>query len=94
VFSDPIHQNREKEKTKTKKMMGWIENGPKKSGGGFLSVNSFPPKLKRYLLDLSVLYKRPCPQAQLFSHKNIKTYLSHTKKGTFGGLPGVALSRS
>jgi hypothetical protein len=32
-------------------MMGWIENGPKKSGGNFLSVNSFPPKLKRYLLD-------------------------------------------
>jgi hypothetical protein len=36
--------------------MGWIENGPKKSGGDFLSVNSFPPKLKRYLLVLSVLY--------------------------------------
>jgi hypothetical protein len=36
---------------------------------------------------------RPCPQAQFFSHKNIKTYLSHPKKVTFGGLPGVALSR-
>ncbi len=36
---------------------------------------------------------RGCPQAQFFSHKNIKTYLSHPKKGTFGGLPGVALSR-
>ncbi len=36
---------------------------------------------------------RPCPQAQLFSHKNIKTYRSRPKKGTFGGLPGVALSR-
>ena len=35
--------------------MGWIENGPRKSGGDFLSVNSFPPKLKRYVLDLSVL---------------------------------------
>jgi hypothetical protein len=29
----------------------------------------------------------------IFSHKNIKTYLSCPKKGTFGGLPGVALSR-
>ncbi len=28
----------------------------KKSGGNFLSVNSFPPKLKRYVLDLSVLF--------------------------------------
>jgi hypothetical protein len=36
---------------------------------------------------------RGCPQAQFFSHKNIKTLLSHPKKGTFGGLPGVALSR-
>ncbi len=36
---------------------------------------------------------RPCPQAQLFSPKNIKTYLSCPKKGTFGGLAGVALSR-
>jgi hypothetical protein len=55
AFSDPIRWNREKEKTKPKKMMGWIENGPKTSEGNFLSVNSFPPKLKRYLLDLSVL---------------------------------------
>jgi hypothetical protein len=30
--------------------------------------------------------------AQFFSHKNIKTYLSRPKKGTFGGLPGEALS--
>ncbi len=36
---------------------------------------------------------RPCPQAQFFSPKNIKTYLSCPKKGTFGGLAGVALSR-
>jgi hypothetical protein len=36
---------------------------------------------------------RGCPQAQFFSHKNIKTYLSCPKKGTFGGLPSVALSR-
>jgi hypothetical protein len=36
-------------------MMGWIENEPQKSGGIFLSINSFLPKLKRYLLDLSVL---------------------------------------
>jgi hypothetical protein len=28
----------------------------KKSGGDFSSVNSFPPKLKKYLLDLSVLF--------------------------------------
>jgi hypothetical protein len=35
---------------------------------------------------------RGCPQAQFISHKNIKTYLSRPKKGTFGGLPGVALS--
>jgi hypothetical protein len=35
AFSDPIRWNREKEKTKTKKIMGWIENGPKKSGGFF-----------------------------------------------------------
>jgi hypothetical protein len=34
-----------------------------------------------------------CPQAQFFSPKNTKTYLSRQKKGTFGGLPGVALSR-
>ncbi len=32
---------------------------------------------------------RGCPQAQFFSHKNIKTYLSRPKKGTFGGLPGI-----
>ncbi len=36
---------------------------------------------------------RPCPQAQFFSPKNTKTYLSHQKKGTFRGLPGIALSR-
>ncbi len=36
---------------------------------------------------------KPCPQAQFCSLKNIKTYLSHPKKGTFGGLAGVALSR-
>jgi hypothetical protein len=36
---------------------------------------------------------RPCPQAQFFSPKNTTTYLSHQKKGTFGGLPGIALSR-
>jgi hypothetical protein len=36
---------------------------------------------------------RPCPHAQFFSPKNTKTYLSLQKKGTFGGLPGVALSR-
>jgi hypothetical protein len=36
---------------------------------------------------------RGCPQAQFFEHKNIKTYLSRPKKGTFGGLPGIALSR-
>jgi hypothetical protein len=36
---------------------------------------------------------RWCPQAQFFSPKNTKTYLSCQKKGTFGGLPGVALSR-
>jgi hypothetical protein len=28
-----------------------------------------------------------------FLHKNIKTFLSRPKKGTFGGLAGVALSR-
>jgi hypothetical protein len=37
--------------------------------------------------------EKPCPQAQFFSPKNTKTYFSHQKKGTFGGLPGVALSR-
>jgi hypothetical protein len=38
---------------------------------------------------------RWCPQAQFFSPKNTKTktYLSRQKKGTFGGLPGVALSK-
>jgi hypothetical protein len=36
---------------------------------------------------------RGCPQAQFFSHKNIKTSYSRPKKGTFGGLPGVSLSR-
>jgi hypothetical protein len=36
---------------------------------------------------------RLCPQAQYFLHKNIKTYLSCKKKGTFGGLAGIALSR-
>jgi hypothetical protein len=29
----------------------------------------------------------------IFSPKNIKTYLSRQKKGTFGGLAGIALSR-
>ncbi len=29
----------------------------------------------------------------IFSHKNMKTYLSRPKKGTFGGLPGISLSR-
>jgi hypothetical protein len=45
VFSNQIRWNREKEKTKTKKMMGQNENGPKKSGGDFLSINTFPRKL-------------------------------------------------
>jgi hypothetical protein len=36
---------------------------------------------------------RLCPQAQFFSPKNTKTYLSRQKKDIFGGLPGVALSR-
>ncbi len=35
--------------------MSWIENGPKKNGGDFSSINSFLPKLKRYVLDISVL---------------------------------------
>jgi hypothetical protein len=30
----------------------------KKSGGNFSSINSFPPKLKRYILDLSVLFSK------------------------------------
>jgi hypothetical protein len=42
---------------------------------------------------MNELLLRGCPQAQFFSHKHIKTYLSHPKKGTFRGLPGVALSR-
>jgi hypothetical protein len=29
----------------------------------------------------------------IFLHKNIKTNLSHTQKGTFEGLAGIALSR-
>jgi hypothetical protein len=40
-----------------------------------------------------VLRMRLCPQAQFFSPKNIKTYLSRPKIGTFGGLAGAALSR-
>ncbi len=56
AFSDPICWNREKDKTKTKKMMGRNENWPKKIGGDFLAVNTFLPKLKWLLLDLSVLY--------------------------------------
>ncbi len=47
--------------------------------------------LSEYFMGGGVI--RGCPQAQFFSHKIIKTYLSHPKKGTFGGLPGVALSR-
>ncbi len=46
-------------------------------------------KLRKQYSTLS----RVCPQAQFISHKNMKTYLSRQKKGTFGGLPGVALSR-
>jgi hypothetical protein len=41
----------------------------------------------------AMAYDREGPQAQFFEHKNIKTYLSRPKKGTFGGLPGVVLSR-
>jgi hypothetical protein len=37
-------------------MMGWIENGPLKNRGNFLSINSFLPKLKSALFGLSVLY--------------------------------------
>jgi hypothetical protein len=55
VFSDQICSNSKKENKKRKRMMGWIENGPKQSGGNFLSINSFPPKLKRYVFALSVL---------------------------------------
>jgi hypothetical protein len=45
------------------------------------------------LLPLALPPLRGCPQAQFFHIKNIKTYLSRPKKGTFRGLPGVALSR-
>jgi hypothetical protein len=50
VFSDPIHWNREKEKTKAKKMMGWNESLPKKSGVDVLSINTFPSKCKYNIL--------------------------------------------
>ncbi len=36
--------------------MGQSENWSKKSGGDFLSINTFPPKQTPFLLDLSVLY--------------------------------------
>jgi hypothetical protein len=36
---------------------------------------------------------RPCPWAQFFSLKMIKTFLPRLKKAIFGGLAGVALSR-
>jgi hypothetical protein len=55
AFSGPISFNREKEKTKIKKVMGWNAIDLKKSGGDFSSVNTFPPKLKTGVLDLSVL---------------------------------------
>jgi hypothetical protein len=56
AFSNQIRWNREKEKTKTKIMMGRNEIDLKKSGGDFLSVNTFPPKQTSFLSDLSVLY--------------------------------------
>ncbi len=37
-------------------MMGRNEIDLKKSGGDFLSVNTFPPKQTSFLSDLSVLY--------------------------------------
>jgi hypothetical protein len=49
--------------------------------------NNMLPYEKRLRLIL-----RPCRQAQFF-HIKTKTYLSRPQKGTFKGLPGVALSR-
>ncbi len=56
-ISDAIHCNREKEKTKTKNMMGQNENQPKNYWGDFLFVNTFPPKSEFDVLDLSVLLR-------------------------------------
>ncbi len=54
AFSDQIHSNSKKSKTKRKRMIGWIENWPKTICCNFLSVNSTPLKLKCALLTLSV----------------------------------------
>jgi hypothetical protein len=47
VFSDPICWNKEKEKTKTKKMMGWIENGPQKKWRRFFVRQQLPAKTEK-----------------------------------------------
>jgi hypothetical protein len=49
-----LEQRERKDKNKENEV--GLKMDLKKSGGNFLSVNSFPPKLKRYLLDLSVLH--------------------------------------
>jgi hypothetical protein len=54
VFSDQIHSDSKKIKTKRKRMMGWIINGPTKYQADFLSVNTFLPKPTILLLDLSL----------------------------------------
>jgi hypothetical protein len=47
AFSDPIRWNREKEKTKTKKMMGWIKNGPQKKWRQFFVRQQLPAKTEK-----------------------------------------------
>ncbi len=47
AFSNPICWNREKEKTKTKNMMGWIENGPKKKWRRFFVRQQLPAKTEK-----------------------------------------------
>jgi hypothetical protein len=44
AFSDIIHSDREKIKTKRKRMMGWIKNGPKKIELIFLGETVNPRK--------------------------------------------------
>ena len=59
AFSDKSRSNSKNVKTKTNKMMGWIENGPKKIWPDFSSVKPFRQKRQCRVLDLSVLCSQP-----------------------------------
>ncbi len=55
VFGPNSLEQRERKDKNKEKMMGWIENWLKKSGGNYSSVNTFTPKQTPFLLDLSII---------------------------------------